>query len=126
MDEPFTHFRREVCKDEVNGKHPEIGLLEVGFACIEKHESFAIVPPGGTHELVRQVLKRDGDSLPTGLFEKVADFIFAGFSAPQGWLGDGEAVGPGQSDDPDVVAKQFVLEVQPPQIFQRKRTLQAE
>lgn len=114
VSEPFTHFRGEIGKDEIDGKHAEIGFLEVWFSCVEKYQSLLVVPPCGTHELDREILKMDGNSPPARVFKNITDFVFTGFSAPQGGLADGESIGPRQSYDLDVVTKQFVLEFQAP------------
>ncbi len=50
-NEPFAHFRSEIGKDEIDGKHSESGLFEIRFARVKEHQALPIVPPRGAHEL---------------------------------------------------------------------------
>jgi hypothetical protein len=114
-----VHFRGKVGKNKVNGKDTEGGPFEVGFACVHKHQGFLGMPLCGSHELGGKILHGNGDLVPTGFLQHIADFIFTGLSTTQRGLDSDKSVGSRQPDHPQVVAEQIVLEFEPPQIFHR-------
>lgn len=68
----------------------------------------------------------DRHPLPTTVEEEIANLVFTRFPATQCWLRDDKAVRAGETDNVDVVAKEFVLKFQPPQIFRGQRRADGE
>jgi hypothetical protein len=91
--EIFAHLWSEIPKDHVDGKDSERRLFEIGFAGINEHQAFLILPPSGAHELGREILSLNRNSSPTRLQEHIADFYLTGLAPAECGLVYREAVG---------------------------------
>ncbi len=80
------------------------------------------MPPCGSHEPGGQILESHGNALPTAFLEKITNFIFSGFSTAQCRLDRNKTVGPREAYDPNLVSKEFIMIIEPAQVFRREGT----